>query len=200
MVLHWLTPRSFLRLHSKRWLLHLSFSRSSSLSSVRGSVEEALAGFLPATGGAPLVPVLDAVHLTALLRLATDPPCGPVAALGRGADRVWSDGGTVLLQPLFSHTDWPHTERRTLSWVEGWGRCGTMTGVGDRDRWSLHLDWNLVGVLRVDLPEEVRGGGGRLAELRAHFCGGVSSSSWSYASGRGAGGGGRPWGAGGRDP
>lgn len=34
-----------------------------------GSVQEALTGLLPAAGRAPLVPVLDAVHLPALLSL-----------------------------------------------------------------------------------------------------------------------------------
>lgn len=38
------------------------------------SVEEALAGFLPAAGCAPLVSVLDAVNLTTLFGLAANPP------------------------------------------------------------------------------------------------------------------------------
>ena len=38
------------------------------------SVEEALAGFLPAAGRAPLVSVLDAVNFTTLLGLAANPP------------------------------------------------------------------------------------------------------------------------------
>ena len=39
-----------------------------------GSVQEALAGLLPAAGGAPLVPVLDAIHFAALLSLPTGLP------------------------------------------------------------------------------------------------------------------------------
>lgn len=39
-----------------------------------GSVQEALAGLLPPAGCAPLVPVLDAIHLTALLGLSTGFP------------------------------------------------------------------------------------------------------------------------------
>lgn len=38
------------------------------------SVQEALAGFFPPAGCAPLVPVLDAVHLTALLGFTTNFP------------------------------------------------------------------------------------------------------------------------------
>jgi len=38
------------------------------------SVQEALAGFFPPAGRAPLVPVLDAVHLTALLGFTADFP------------------------------------------------------------------------------------------------------------------------------
>lgn len=39
-----------------------------------GSVQEALAGLLPPAGCAPLVPVLNAIHLTALLGLSTGFP------------------------------------------------------------------------------------------------------------------------------
>lgn len=39
-----------------------------------GSVQEALAGFFPPASRAPLVPVLDAVHLTALLGFTADFP------------------------------------------------------------------------------------------------------------------------------
>lgn len=39
-----------------------------------GSVQEALAGLLPPAGCAPLVPVLYAVHLTALLGFSTGFP------------------------------------------------------------------------------------------------------------------------------
>lgn len=39
-----------------------------------GSVQEALAGLLPPAGCAPLVSVLNAVHLTALLGLSTGFP------------------------------------------------------------------------------------------------------------------------------
>lgn len=39
-----------------------------------GSVQEALAGLLPAAGCTPLVPVLDAIHFTALLSLPTGFP------------------------------------------------------------------------------------------------------------------------------
>lgn len=39
-----------------------------------GSVQEALAGLLPAAGRAPLVPVLDAIHFAALLSLPTGFP------------------------------------------------------------------------------------------------------------------------------
>lgn len=46
-----------------------------------GSVQEALAGFLPPAGRAPLVPVLDAIYLAALLGLPTG---FPGAALGPG--------------------------------------------------------------------------------------------------------------------
>lgn len=46
-----------------------------------GSVQEALAGLLPAAGCAPLVPVLNAVYFAALLSL----PAGlPGTALGPG--------------------------------------------------------------------------------------------------------------------
>lgn len=70
------------------FLSSISLFLSSSLSSsVRSSVEEALAGFLPATGGAPLIPVLDAVDLTTLLSLATDPPVERKG--GRERERRW---------------------------------------------------------------------------------------------------------------
>lgn len=39
-----------------------------------GSVQEALAGLLPAAGCAPLVPVLNAVHFAALLSLPAGLP------------------------------------------------------------------------------------------------------------------------------
>lgn len=58
------------------------------------SVEEALAGFLPAAGCAPLVSVLDAVNLTTLFGLAANPP----------------GGGALMLQPLLSHADRTHPE------------------------------------------------------------------------------------------
>lgn len=64
-------------------LLQSFFCFSSSL------IEEALAGFLPATGRTPLVSVLDAVNFTTLLCFTTNPP-------SRGA---------VLLQPLLSYAD-----------------------------------------------------------------------------------------------
>lgn len=38
------------------------------------SVQEALAGFFPPAGCAPLIPVLNAVHLTALFGFTTDFP------------------------------------------------------------------------------------------------------------------------------
>lgn len=38
------------------------------------SVQKTLAGFFPPAGRAPLVPVLDAVHLTALFGFTTDFP------------------------------------------------------------------------------------------------------------------------------
>lgn len=50
-----------------------------------GSVQEALAGLLPPAGCAPLVPVLDAVHLTALLGLSTGFP-GAALSTGWGGD------------------------------------------------------------------------------------------------------------------
>lgn len=50
-----------------------------------GSVQEALAGLLPPAGCAPLVPVLYAVHLTALLGFSTGFP-GAALGPGRGGD------------------------------------------------------------------------------------------------------------------
>lgn len=52
------------------------------------SVQKALAGLFPATRGAPLLSVLNAINFTALLGIAADSPAG-------GA----------LLQPLLTHAD-----------------------------------------------------------------------------------------------
>lgn len=54
-----------------------------------GSVQEALAGFLPPAGRAPLVPVLDAIYLAALLGLPTGFP----------ADQEKHSQNHVLLSP-----------------------------------------------------------------------------------------------------
>lgn len=80
------------------------------------SVQEALAGLLPAARRAPLLPVLDAVHLPALLGFTTKLPadrhtgqCGSYRRLCAALMyRQYTDrpaGGAVLLQPLLSHAD-----------------------------------------------------------------------------------------------
>lgn len=58
------------------------------------SVQEALAGFFPPAGRAPLVPVLDAIHLTALFGFTADFP----AKGGREEITL-----TYLLQNFGSH-------------------------------------------------------------------------------------------------
>lgn len=63
----------------------------------RGSVQEALAGLLPAAGGAPLVPVLNAVHLAALFSFPAGFPGGALGPRWRRDDQVRLHGRRRLL-------------------------------------------------------------------------------------------------------
>lgn len=87
------------------------------------SVQEALAGLLPAAGCAPQLSVLDAVNFPTLLGLAPNPPedqthSGQSAPGGHRVDNTTQKhrpaGGAVLLQPLLSHADRPDPERCSL--------------------------------------------------------------------------------------
>lgn len=97
---------------------------------VASSVQEALAGLLPAARRAPQLPVFDAVNLPALLGLAADPPAG----------------GAVMLQPLLSHADRSRPERRALS-AAGGGRGRQTTRGGRCGRHHVTQGRSLVGVL-----------------------------------------------------
>ena len=90
----------------------------------RGSVQEALAGLLPAAGGAPLVPVLNAVHLAALLSF----PAGfPTRRVNEGMVTRWpaSKGATRAGRPtasLASETSPTGSLGPTLGTRGGWGQ------------------------------------------------------------------------------
>lgn len=60
------------------------------------SVQEALAGFFPPAGRAPLVPVLDAVHLTALFGFTADFPA-------KGEEKKKTPKTFIYLLQNFSH-------------------------------------------------------------------------------------------------
>lgn len=68
-------------------------------------VKESLAGLFPAAGGAPLVSVFDPVHLSALLGLAANPPGSAMVSWRGNTGGMWPEGGTVVLEPLFTYTD-----------------------------------------------------------------------------------------------
>lgn len=100
--------------------------------SAAASVREALAGFLPATGGAPALPVLHPINLATLFGLATRPPAehmqpwpNTISTLDQRL--LYSPaGGAVLLQPLLADAHGANATRRTLRKRrgddEGWSR------------------------------------------------------------------------------
>lgn len=138
----------------------------------RSSVIEPLAGFLPATRGAPHVLVLHAVHLAALLGLPAAFPAGG-ERLGRRRERgvqtaggsARGAGGPVLRAAERADA---HREPRRVARSRGTfqlqpqrSKCGT-------GAWRRHgvKEWpaSLVRVVRVHWVPEA--GGRRAAELR----------------------------------
>lgn len=102
-------------------------------------VHKALAGLFPATSGAPLLPVLNAVNFTAFLGLTADSP-----AVG------------ALLEPLLTHTDGAHSGSQALFAVSAAGDCPDRV-------WRCSGDQGERGLVRVvglHLPIAAGGGGG----------------------------------------
>lgn len=134
-------------------LLHGAGSGRADAGGRTGSVQEALAGLLPPAGRAPLVPVLDAVHLPALLGLSTGFPAAALSPGRGGDDHVRLHGGWRLLGLAEAEGAAPdRREGRGGSRGSGPADAGVdVGGDGDLEGWQ-----SLVGMVSLNVPEGAR--------------------------------------------